>query len=79
VRDKSRRQDGRASTSVARRSRSGSLEPMTADECQRRSDEAKTLAAQTQDLWERETLLRIATQWQLIASHKAAKENKPTS
>jgi hypothetical protein len=52
---------------------------MTADECQRRSDEAKTLAAQTQDLWERETLLRIATQWQLIASHKAAKENKPTS
>jgi hypothetical protein len=56
-----------------------SLEPMTADECQRRADEAKTLAAQTQDLWERETLLRIATQWQLIASHRTAKENKPTS
>jgi hypothetical protein len=50
---------------------------MTAEECFRRAEEAKALAAQTQDLWEREVLLRIATQRQLIASHKAAKEGKP--
>ena len=50
---------------------------MTAEECQRRAEEAKALAAQTQDLWERETLLRIATQWQLLASHRAVKEGKP--
>jgi hypothetical protein len=52
---------------------------MKSDECQRRSEEAKALAAQTQDLWERETYLRIATQWQLLASHKAVKESKPAS
>jgi hypothetical protein len=49
---------------------------MKGDECQRRAEEAKALAAQTQDLWEREALLRVATQWQLIAAHKAAKEAK---
>ena len=49
---------------------------MTADECRRRAEEAKALAAQTQDLGEREALLRVATQWQLIAAHKAAKEAK---
>jgi hypothetical protein len=32
---------------------------MTADECQQRADEAKALAVETQDLWEREILLRI--------------------
>jgi hypothetical protein len=52
---------------------------MTSDDCQRRAEEAKALAAQTQDLWERETLLRIATQWQLLASHRAVKEGKPAS
>ena len=36
--------------------------------------EAKALAAQTQDLWERELLLRIADQWQLLAAHRAAKK-----
>jgi hypothetical protein len=46
---------------------------MEADERQRRAEEAKALAVQTQDLWEREALLRVATQWQLIAAHKAAK------
>jgi len=51
---------------------------MTADECQRRADEAKSLAAQTQDLWERETLLHIATLWQLLASHRASKEARQT-
>jgi hypothetical protein len=34
---------------------------LTAEECQRRADEAKTLAARTLELWEREILLRIAT------------------
>lgn len=52
---------------------------MNADECQRRAEEAEALAAQTQDLWERETFLRIATQWQLLAGHKAVKEGKPPS
>lgn len=47
---------------------------MTSEECQRRADEAKALSARTLDLWEREMLLRIATQWQLLASHKTAKE-----
>jgi hypothetical protein len=49
---------------------------MTADECQRRADEAKALAVETKDLWEREAFLRIATQWQLVGAHKAAKEPK---
>ena len=49
---------------------------MTAKECQQRADEAKSLAVQTQDLWEREILLHIATQWQLLAAHRASKEAK---
>jgi hypothetical protein len=47
---------------------------MTAKECQRRADEAKVMATQTHDPWERETLLHIATLWQLVASHRASKE-----
>jgi hypothetical protein len=43
---------------------------MTADECQCWAEEAKALAAQTRDLWEREAFLRVATQWHLIAAHK---------
>jgi len=50
---------------------------LTAEEYQRRADEAKTLAAQTQDLWERETLLRVATEWQLLAAHQASKAALP--
>jgi hypothetical protein len=57
----------------------GVAKVMTAEECQRRADEAKALAVETQDLWERETYLRIATQWQLLAGHKAVKEDKPAS
>jgi hypothetical protein len=52
---------------------------MTHDECQHCADEAKALAVQTQDLWERETYVRIATQWQLLAAHKAIKVAKPAS
>jgi hypothetical protein len=47
---------------------------MTAKECERHADEAKILAIQTQDFWEREILLRVATQWQPLAAHKARKE-----
>jgi hypothetical protein len=50
---------------------------MTADECQRRADEAKALALETQDLWEREMLFKIADQWQLLASHRATKKSQP--
>jgi hypothetical protein len=50
---------------------------MTRDDCQRRADEAKVLAAETPDLWERDAYLRIATQWQLLAGRKALKAGKP--
>jgi hypothetical protein len=49
---------------------------MTAKECQHRADGAKILAMQTHDLWEREALLCIVAQWQLLASHKASREAK---
>jgi hypothetical protein len=47
---------------------------MIPEECHQRAKEAKALAAQTQDLWERELLLKIADQWQLLAAHRAAKK-----
>jgi hypothetical protein len=47
---------------------------MTSDECNQRAKEAKALAAETQDLWEREILFKIATQWQLLAAHRAEKK-----
>jgi hypothetical protein len=50
---------------------------MTADECHQRAKEAKVLAMQTQDLWEREMLFKIADQWQLLAAHRAAKKPPP--
>jgi hypothetical protein len=48
----------------------------TAREFQQRAAEAKILAMQTQDPWERETLLHIATLWHLVAAHKASREAK---
>jgi hypothetical protein len=48
---------------------------MTPDDCHQRSKEAKALAAETQDLWERELLFKIADQWRLIEAHRAG--NKP--
>jgi hypothetical protein len=51
-----------------------SMKGMIADDCQQRAKEAKALAIQTQDLWGRELLLKIADQWQLIAAHRAAKK-----
>jgi hypothetical protein len=47
---------------------------MTADECHQGAKEAKALAMETQDLWEREMLFKIADQWQLLAAHRAAKK-----
>ena len=49
---------------------------MTADEYHERAKEAKALAVETQDLWERELLLKIADQWQLIAAHQVAKRSQ---
>jgi hypothetical protein len=51
---------------------------MTSDECRRRAEEAQTLAAQTQDDWERELFHRITTQWHVLAIHKRGKEGKLT-
>ena len=51
---------------------------VTAKECQRRADEAKIKAPRTNDPWERDTLLHIATLWQLVASHRASEEAKQT-
>jgi hypothetical protein len=42
--------------------------------CRHRAEEALTLAAQTQDDWERELFQRIATQWQCLVVHKKGKE-----
>ena len=43
----------------------------------KRADEISRLAADTHDLWEREILFKIASQWQLIAVHRAV-ERRPT-
>jgi hypothetical protein len=51
-------------------------EVMTADEFHQRAKEAKTLAVETQDLWERELLFKIAGQWQLLSAHRAAKKQR---
>ncbi len=47
---------------------------MSPDECQERAKEAKALAIETQDLWERELLFKIADQWQLLGARRAAKK-----
>jgi hypothetical protein len=49
---------------------------MASDECRHRTEEAQTLAAQTQDDWERELFQRIATQWHVLAIHKKSMEEK---
>jgi hypothetical protein len=51
---------------------------MTRDDCHQRSKQAKALAAETQDLWERELLFKIADRWQLLSAHRAAKKT-PTA
>jgi hypothetical protein len=48
---------------------------MTADECRDRAEEARLLAAGNLDLWEREILFKIASQWELIAVHRATKRH----
>jgi hypothetical protein len=49
--------------------------PATAEVYRHRAEEAKSLAKQSRDVWEREILLRVATQWQLLAAHRAVKES----
>jgi hypothetical protein len=51
---------------------------MTEDEYRQRAREAKALAVETRDLWERELLFKIADQWQLLAAHRAVKKS-PTA
>jgi hypothetical protein len=51
---------------------------MASDECRQWAEEAQTLAAQTQDDWERELFQRIATQWVALAVHKKGKEENRT-
>ena len=48
----------------------------TAAEYKRLAHEARILAARALDMWEREAILRVAEQWQLLAAHKASKEAK---
>jgi hypothetical protein len=47
---------------------------MTVEECLHRAREAKALAADNKDLWERDLLFKIADQWWLLAAHAAAKK-----
>jgi hypothetical protein len=49
------------------------LRGMTADECRQRAEEATRLAAENNDLWEREILFKIASEWQLLAVRRATK------
>jgi hypothetical protein len=44
--------------------------------CHQRAKEAKALAVETRDLWERELLFKIADQWQLVAARRAAKRSQ---
>jgi hypothetical protein len=46
----------------------------TAKEYRQHAEEARRHAATTQDLIEREALLRMAVQWARLAEHKAKKE-----
>jgi hypothetical protein len=46
----------------------------TAETYRHRAEEAKRLALQSRDVWEREMLLRVATQMQLLAAHREVKE-----
>jgi hypothetical protein len=49
---------------------------MTPAECHQRAKEARALAVETQDLWERELLFKIADQWHLMAAHREAKASR---
>ena len=48
----------------------------TAEMYRHRAEEAKRFAKQSRDVWEKEILLRVATQWQLLEAHKEAKESR---
>jgi hypothetical protein len=46
----------------------------TADHYRKSAQECRRIAADAQDSHERETLLRMAAQWDRLAEHKARKE-----
>jgi hypothetical protein len=46
----------------------------TSEDYRRKAAETRQLATATQDVWERESLLRMAAQWERLAEHKAKKE-----
>lgn len=46
----------------------------TADDYRIRARECRSHAREAQDMHERETLLRMAAQWDRLAEHKARKE-----
>ena len=50
----------------------------TAGEYSRRADETYVLVEQTQDIWEREALVRIAAQWKRLAAYKTDRETRST-
>ena len=47
---------------------------MTSDLCHQRSMEARKLASETDDLWQRQILFQIAEQWQLVSVHRMEKQ-----
>lgn len=49
----------------------------TSNEYLRNAEESRRLAAQSSDESERETLLRIAAQWERLAKYKQRKEQVP--
>jgi hypothetical protein len=50
---------------------------MTADECRERAEEARRFAADSHDRWESEIQFKIASQWQVLAVHRAV-ARRPT-
>jgi hypothetical protein len=46
----------------------------TADHYRKSAQECRRIAGEAQDSHERETLLRMAAQWERLAEHKARKE-----
>lgn len=44
---------------------------LTADECREYAEECKRLGSETDDAFERETLVRITQEWNGLAEHKA--------
>jgi len=50
----------------------------TSEHYRKSAEECRRHARETQDTHERETLLRMAAQWNRLAEHKARKESEET-